>query len=1097
MSRHIRGLDISIRGDELEQHRIRLENNLQFAEPSYRLSSVSDEDEDLESIEYPRHNSGPAAFTSFEIPSRDHYDGDTQSQIHPWSYRTVDDEDGINPYAGETMSTAAHHASALTLNAGLGGRAGRRDVSLSGAEYDPDRPLHDMIAGVDSKLSVFDIEASRSKYPGVGSVTFDPLVVDSTAELDRVLQSGYAPAYAQPQPIQSPLHSSSSSSTSDSDTHPASRPKLSDALRRVSFSPQRPRSNAGSPAMSTRALPNDNMPTPKPRRRPNIFPSPQQPQVRLQPPTPSSVGSQFSRMARGITREIEHAQQHTDRNPFDVSGRQDTSTRPGNSTRQDTSIRQGASMSMRQELSQRQGTPAKQDTSLRQAARQQTPKQPTPRKASAMKQRPHAPTPKGKIQLPDVTGLTSAVESPAKMGSEFYVYRAEGSPRENEARLMGMLNSVQSKLQHLEEENGISRRRVRELELELEVCKRDVARERTRVLEREEVIVQQQRDASISGIGRRSKGKARAKEVSVEHDALHERYREAVEEKKALEALITTLRTHLTRLTAELSSHRELLTELRELRDSDVKALKQKSSDIERLKEEVERLAGEVEVLRGVVEEGLKERRTVREVSGIINQSQADIGMSHDGDDEDDEPEEANVTNRHDADEDEDEEDEPEPFDPVSILSSARNDNTGTRLGDRTMRTDHATIGSSQLAQSQSTPPQQSKGIINSVDLERISAEVEERRTERSADQTHRTLRLESPPIRRATVQDASSSSSSGEDDDVQLADEEDSRRRGSPVPSARTRVPSAHSLSSSSSSRPSAPQPQPQQQPQQQPRQQRSRRSMIKETPFPQIRGTHLERLFFSAPDHNAKTCTVCNRRRRADGGGHGHGHGGAEPSWIPSRFRGRQAQKEEDEESSEEEDEDEGFAEEYEQPRRGGDRPGKDRVTFSKEPGPWRAQKEGLPPQTVVARVIRELEDDFTHYKGVYVELADQYAVMDATSDVARRNILAKHLREVVDILEQKASSFLSGILSHQSADGFCISQGDQIASLYDLLTFKDKPVADSVVPTTTGTSTGPSRPTTHGSKAQPRSVSNTAIASSTIGRGAGARRQVNGLV
>jgi hypothetical protein len=27
--------------------------------------------------------------------------------------------------------------------------------------------------------------------------------------------------------------------------------------------------------------------------------------------------------------------------------------------------------------------------------------------------------------------------------------------------------------------------------------------------------------------------------------------------------------------------------------------------------------------------------------------------------------------------------------------------------------------------------------------------------------------------------------------------------------------------------------------------------------------------------------------------------------------------------------------------------------------------ARKAGLPPQTVVARVIRELEDDFTHYK------------------------------------------------------------------------------------------------------------------------------------
>jgi hypothetical protein len=41
---------------------------------------------------------------------------------------------------------------------------------------------------------------------------------------------------------------------------------------------------------------------------------------------------------------------------------------------------------------------------------------------------------------------------------------------------------------------------------------------------------------------------------------------------------------------------------------------------------------------------------------------------------------------------------------------------------------------------------------------------------------------------------------------------------------------------------------------------------------------------------------------------------------------------------------------------------------------------------------------------HSSVYVELADQYKVMDAVSDVPRRNMLARHLREVVDILEQK---------------------------------------------------------------------------------------------
>ena len=43
------------------------------------------------------------------------------------------------------------------------------------------------------------------------------------------------------------------------------------------------------------------------------------------------------------------------------------------------------------------------------------------------------------------------------------------------------------------------------------------------------------------------------------------------------------------------------------------------------------------------------------------------------------------------------------------------------------------------------------------------------------------------------------------------------------------------------------------------------------------------------------------------------------------------------------------------------------------------------------------------------IYVELADQYKDMDAVSNVRKRNILAQHLREVVDILEQKVLGLL----------------------------------------------------------------------------------------
>ncbi|KAK8865923.1 hypothetical protein IAR55_001071 [Kwoniella newhampshirensis] len=91
-----------------------------------------------------------------------------------------------------------------------------------------------------------------------------------------------------------------------------------------------------------------------------------------------------------------------------------------------------------------------------------------------------------------------------------------------------------------------------------------------------------------------------------------------------------------------------------------------------------------------------------------------------------------------------------------------------------------------------------------------------------------------------------------------------------------------------------------------------------------------------------------------------------------------------------------------------------------------------QALPPQTVLARVVAELEDDFDHYKVIYAELADQYKVLDPASVSAKRHVLADHLREVIDTLEKKA---------------------DQIGDLYDLLAFNDKPLSASGQATSSG--------------------------------------------
>jgi len=167
------GRSFEIHGDELERNRIQLEQNLQNTEISFHISDDEQRHpsrrQHNSSVEYPRHISEPslAELPSFAHRSSDHSMGPIDYSPHRvWSYRTADDDEGIAPYGGETMSTAAHHASAVTFTAGLGGGRGARtrESSLIGGEYDPDRPLHAMISGVNSKHSMLDMDPSKSKH---------------------------------------------------------------------------------------------------------------------------------------------------------------------------------------------------------------------------------------------------------------------------------------------------------------------------------------------------------------------------------------------------------------------------------------------------------------------------------------------------------------------------------------------------------------------------------------------------------------------------------------------------------------------------------------------------------------------------------------------------------------------------------------------------------------------------------------------------------------------------------------------------------------------------------------------------------------------
>jgi hypothetical protein len=60
------------------------------------------------------------------------------------------------------------------------------------------------------------------------------------------------------------------------------------------------------------------------------------------------------------------------------------------------------------------------------------------------------------------------------------------------------------------------------------------------------------------------------------------------------------------------------------------------------------------------------------------------------------------------------------------------------------------------------------------------------------------------------------------------------------------------------------------------------------------------------------------------------------------------------------------------------------------------------------------------------IYAELADQYKVLDPASAVAKRHVLAEHLREVIDLLELKVGCVGVGVASRHDTDSVPASSG-----------------------------------------------------------------------
>jgi Centrosome localisation domain of PPC89 len=381
--------------------------------------------------------------------------------------------------------------------------------------------------------------------------------------------------------------------------------------------------------------------------------------------------------------------------------------------------------------------------------------------------------------------------------------------------------------------------------------------------------------------------------------------------------LITTLRSHLTRLTEELSSHHQLLLDLRCLRDSDRKSLKAKSLEIDKLRREVERLGGEVEVLRAVVEEGLRERRQVREQQPLSD------GLHQD------------TTQRlvQEAQDQDIPKGEPETHASTSCQGEAVASTFRCQERDRTAMIDHHDQGLWNVA------PVIFRGDERRHSKHTIDSGVDELMSDRSA----RGLHARSRSRARARTQSPSQAGirPSNKSNEIECAAKAVlAADAANPVlPSL---PPTGADLHQVVRDLPQVSVPEHSTSPQSQ-----AANGRPVSSPFPQIRGNRLERLFFSGL-MRCPSCPVCTCRRRQYS---------AVSQRLPclSRFKLGEERPPDHE--------DEGFVDgsgEEQHVPQGSCNKRKQNESKHKEPA-------DLPPQTVLARVVRELEDDFTHYKAL----------------------------------------------------------------------------------------------------------------------------------
>ncbi|KZT40670.1 hypothetical protein SISSUDRAFT_1127122 [Sistotremastrum suecicum HHB10207 ss-3] len=580
-------------------------------------------------------------------------------------------------------------------------------------------------------------------------------------------------------------------------------------------------------------------------------------------------------------------------------------------------------------------------------------------------------TPHRRVRLPDITGLTSAVSSPSKVPYSLSTHAT--LPSESES-----VQSMQTRLQAAIRESAAFRAQVEELERKLQ-----------ETLERE-------REMSLI-----------LRETKQSHNRALD---EVVKEKMGLESLVASLRFQQSRLdkalserTSELASLRLALAREKQTTESlreevargqralDAKDVlyKERLDEVRRLRQEISRLEKDCIYLRGCVERALEQAqrdatksadnlRSLKEFT-ISELSAADL------------PDVSEAPRRHD----------------LSVLVE-RTEPSATTKPEMPSRNTTPTPSSRSTSRLDVTKTRATFGggstrtrFIDETELSRVQSDIDERRSEASQGSRSQDP-FDLPSAAQSPRDDLDKGTTYPTTNPIPLAG-----------PSGYVHTPGGgHRPAKSMSERvlagtkPPTPQPNAQRDRHEEaPTTPTSRQEPLKpETPFPQIRGRHMERLFFTVPEHDAARCSACHRKKRTSSM---RSERLDTPQWLKqANFLDDGVQVRPPDRN----------IQENVQARNSS--PEERRAT--KEQGGSGHNDQKLPPQTVLARVLRELEDDFAHYKEIYIELAEQYKHLDAACNVAKRHVLAEHLVDVVKTLDRK---------------------GGQISRLYELLNFKDQ--------------------------------------------------------